>query len=337
MVKKVNEEFKSDDGSSTAPEPVATGDIHANRPQDASALPPQGPEQLNPEVTRVNMISGIMTALAAASTSELQGVYQTIVDPANANKSTTGNAANYASIKSSVNEAFGGIEGLSEEFMDKAATLVESTVNIILTEQVAALDEEYDNKLTEAYELFTEEATANLDRYLAYVVESWMKDNEIAVESGIKVQIAESILTGVRALAESHDMDFDAASIEADTAAADAKVDALEEELRESERRNVALNEQVKKFARDGIIAEAVKGLAMNQADKVRQLAETVEFSTPEEFKAKLNTLKEASVTKVTTATTGVLNESFDSSTPEAPKVDPKMASYLAAIKRSEF
>jgi len=195
-------------------------------------------------------------------------------------------------MKEHVDAIFGG-EELSEEFKDKATTVFEAAVS----ERVNAINEElhteYAEKLDEAIESTKEELSKKLDDYLGYVVEEWMKDNELALEMGIKSELAESFLTGLHGLFESHYITVpdDKTDLLEELV---GKVSELEGNLNESLEKNVELRKELIESRCVEIFAESAKGLVDTDVEKLKSLAEGLDFETEEQYREKLNVLRES-------------------------------------------
>mgnify|MGYP001495486753 CR=1 FL=1 len=195
-------------------------------------------------------------------------------------------------MKEHVDAIFGG-EELSEEFKDKATTVFEAAVS----ERVNAINEElhteYAEKLDEAIESTKEELSKKLDDYLGYVVEEWMKDNELALEMGIKSELAESFLTGLHGLFESHYITVpdDKTDLLEELV---GKVSELEGNLNESLEKNVSLRKELIESRCVEIFADSAKGLVDTDVEKLKSLAEGLDFETEEQYREKLNVLRES-------------------------------------------
>jgi len=228
-------------------------------------------------------------------------------------------------------------ENLSEEFTAKATTIFEAAV-IARAEEVA---EEIEAELTEqfhaAVEEIKEDLAAKVDDYLNYMVEEWMKDNEIAIEKGLRAEIVEDFITGLKGLFEEHYIDIPTDKVDVVEELA-TKVEELEASLNEQISKGVelvkALNEQKKIEA----IYTACEGLSQTQVEKLKSLAENVEFTTEEEFATKVETLKESYFkSDVKVADSSALDDTVEIE--EEKKVskssDPLMEQYANVISKN--
>ena len=237
-----------------------------------------------------------------------------------------------AAIEEDVNALLSG-EDLSEEFKEKAKTIFEASINAKITDIENQLNEAYAAKLTEEVETIKVELTERTDAYLEYVADEWLKENAIAVENGIKTEMTESFMAGMKNLFEEHyvtlpDDKYDVLENMVD------KLDEMETKLNEQIEKNVALNQQLGESTAQTIINNVAEGLAVSQKEKLQSLAESVEFESEESYRGKIETLKESYFgQKKTTTTTSAPQELKE----EAAHVEPAtgaMATYLEALGR---
>ena len=191
-----------------------------------------------------------------------------------------------------VNALLGG-EELSEEFREKAKTIFEAAINAKVSEIKAKLDEEKTTAIEEAVAEHKAELTERTDSYLEYVAGEWLKENQLAVEHGLKTEMTESFLSGMKSLFEDHyvsipDEKYDVVSTMVE------KLDDMETKLNEQIEKNVALNKRLSESASDVILGSVSEGLAATQKEKLATLAEGVEFESEESYKEKLTTLRES-------------------------------------------
>lgn len=183
-------------------------------------------------------------------------------------------------------------EELSEEFREKATTIFEAAVTAKLEEEVARIQEAYAETLDEQVQEITENLSSNVDDYLNYVVEQWVNENEVAIEAGLRTELTEDFITGLRQLfAENYiDIPEDKVSVVEELG---TKVEELEKKLNEEIDRNVKLNKSLNESKRFEILVDACDGLTTTQTEKLKSLAEGVEFTTANEFTTKVKTLRE--------------------------------------------
>ena len=195
-------------------------------------------------------------------------------------------------IKSDV-DALIGDSDLSEEFKQKAATIFEAAIKSKVKAEAQRLEGEYETKLKENTESHKAEMVEKVDSYLNYVVEEWMKENQIAIERGIKGEIAEDFIGGLKKLFEDHYIDVpdEKYNVLEDQA---SKIEELEKKLNESIDKNVELNKANGELKRQDIIDETSEDLADTAKEKFNKLAEEVEYSNEDDFRTKVKTIKES-------------------------------------------
>ena len=226
-------------------------------------------------------------------------------------------------------------EDLSENFKSKAAVIFEAAVNAKVKEQKAKIQAAYEEKLKEDAEVNKAKLTEKVDTYLNYVVEEWMKENSIAIERGIKGEIAEDFISGLKKLFEDHYIDVpdEKYNVLEDQA---SKIEELEKKLNEQVEKNVDLNKVNGEMKRQDIIDEMSSDLADTAKEKFNKLAEEVEYSNEKDFTTKVSTIKESYFgTKVKTSGNEIDEVvAGDSSQPE--DLSNAMAAYTAAISKTK-
>jgi hypothetical protein len=190
-------------------------------------------------------------------------------------------------------EALFAGEELSEEFKEKAVTIFEAAVKQKVEEEIARLEEAYAETLEEQVAQIQEDLSSNVDDYLNYVVEQWVAENEVAIEAGLRTELTEEFITGLRQLFAEHYIDIpeDKVSVVEEMS---SKVSELEEKLNEEIERNVALNKMISESKQYEILVDACDGLTTTQAEKLKALSEGVEFTSPTEYTHKINILRES-------------------------------------------
>jgi hypothetical protein len=233
-------------------------------------------------------------------------------------------------------EALTKDEDLSEDFKSKAATIFEAAVKSKINDAKKKMHASYEEKLKEEVETAKSELVEKVDSYLNYVVEEWMQDNKLAIERGIKGEIAEDFISGLKKLFEDHYIDvpdekYDVLEDQA------SKIEDLEKKLNEQIEKNVEQNKAIGELKRQDIIDEASKDLADTAKEKFNKLAEEVEFSNEEDFKTKVSTIKESYFGAKKESST----EIDDVAVGNESQVDPadlsnSMAAYTAAISKTK-
>ena len=224
---------------------------------------------------------------------------------------------------------------LSEEFKEKAATIFETAVKTRIQEQVKVLEAQYEDKLSKESETIKEAMTEKVDSYLNYVVEEWMKENELAVERGIRTEIAEDFITGLKSLFKEHYIDVPEEKYNVLDDLTNQTKD-LESKLNEQIEKNVNLSKEVSDLHKREAIAEVSEDLTDTETEKFISMAENVEFESAEKFKEKLETIKESYFPK--TKSEVAEENSVDSVAANEPAVEASsdaMAAYTAAISKN--
>lgn len=222
-------------------------------------------------------------------------------------------------------------EDLSEEFKNKAKTVFEAAIKSKLRSEIVRMEEEKSKSITEEVENIKVELTEKVDAYMNYVVEEWMKENEIALERGLKGEISEDFISGLKTLFEEHYIDvpdekYDILGQQAE------KIDELEKKLNEQIEKNASMKSDNSKLVRESVFSQACSDLTDTEAEKFKGLVEDVEFTDEDSFKEKLDTLKESYFPKATTVA-----ESVDSETNTGSESyeTGAMAAYMDAISRN--
>ena len=224
---------------------------------------------------------------------------------------------------------------LSEEFKDKAATIFEAAVKTRIQEQTKILEAQYEEKLSVETETVKEAMVEKVDSYLNYVVEEWMKENELAVERGIRTEIAEDFITGLKDLFKEHYIDVpeEKYNVLDDLTNQNKK---LEDKLNEQIAKNVDLSKEVSISAKQKAIDEVSSDLADTEKEKFEKMAENVEYDSADKFREKLETIKESYFPKSKIEETASKDE-VDSVAANAPieSNTDAMAAYTAAITKN--
>jgi len=238
-------------------------------------------------------------------------------------------------IEADVQALFEG-EELSEEFQDKARTIFEAAVTSKVAEMQESLTEAYQEALVEEVVSIKEELTERLDSYLEYVADEWFQENALAVEAGLKSEVTESFLDGMKALFEDHyvtipDEKYDVLESMVD------KLDEMESKLNEQIANNVALNKRLAESTADGVFAEVTEGLALSQKDKLASLVEKVEFESETDYREKLATLRNSYFPENagTPSTSENLSEEVSTDEVISEEVSPMMQAYLQTLSRA--
>src|SRR5210317_663343 len=184
-------------------------------------------------------------------------------------------------------------EELSEEFQEKARTIFETAINAKVAGIQEELKAQYEATLEEEVVSIKEELTERVDAYLEYVAEEWISENQLAIEQGLKSEMTESFLTGMRSLFEDHYVNIPEEKYDVTTAMVE-KLDEMEDKLNEQIKTNIALKQRLAESVADAIFSEVCEGLALSQKDKLASLAENVEFDSEDTYREKLVTLRKS-------------------------------------------
>ena len=224
-------------------------------------------------------------------------------------------------------------EELSEEFQEKARTIFEAAIKTKVAEVQEELKAQYETTLEEEVSLIKEELTDRVDAYLEYVAEEWITDNQLAIEQGLKAEMTESFLTGMRSLFEDHYVNIPEEKYDVTTAMVE-KLDEMEDKLNEQIKSNIALNQRLAESVADVIFSEVCEGLALSQKDKLASLAENVEFDSEDNYREKLATLRNSYFPENAGTQRDNSENISESSESIAQPVTGLMESYLDTLTR---
>ena len=226
-------------------------------------------------------------------------------------------------------------EELSEDFQEKAKTIFEAAIKSKIVEVKSELQEQYEATIVEEVATIKSELTERLDAYLEYVADEWMSENQLAVEAGLKTEMTESFLTGMKSLFEEHYVTIPEEKYDVLDSMVD-KLDEMEEKLNEQINKNVALTKRLSESTSDVIFAEVAEGLAVTQKDKLATLAENVEFDSEDKYREKLVTLRNSyfpDKAGIQRDTSENLSEGTETGH-QQPAVTGVMESYLQTLSR---
>ena len=225
-------------------------------------------------------------------------------------------------------------EELSEEFQNKARTIFEAAIGSKVATIKEELEKSYESKLVEEVDEIKVALTERLDSYLEYVAQEWVEENHLVIENGLKTEMTESFLEGMKSLFEEHyvtipDEKYDVLNSMVE------KLDEMENKLNEQIDKNVSLNRRLAESTADVIFAEVTEGLAISSRDKLESLAEKIEFESETDYREKLETLKESyfpSSSNAQKQKTETISEGVASASPE--QVSKSMEVYMASLGR---
>ena len=320
------ENYKVDDNSAKLAEPkIATVKDIVNRGAKPADPMPSGmkeEEQVEGEVVEEEET----TASAEDVVSEEETSEEEVVS-----EEEQAPEAEY-SIEEDVEALLAG-EELSEDFQEKARTIFETAIKTKVAEVQEELKAQYDTTLEEEVSAIKEELTDRVDAYLEYVAEEWISENQLAIEQGLKAEMTESFLTGMRSLFEDHYVTIPEEKYDVTTAMVE-KLDEMEDKLNEQIKSNIALNQRLAESVADVIFSEVCEGLALSQKDKLASLAENVEFDSEDNYREKLVTLRNSYFSETTGTQRDTSDNISESSESIAQPVTGLMESYLDTLTR---
>ena len=232
-------------------------------------------------------------------------------------------------VEEDVNALLGG-EELSEDFKEKAKTIFEAAINAKVAGIKEELEAQYAAKLAEEIEAAKESLAERVDSYLEYVSDEWFEENALAIEAGLKTEMTESFLEGMKSLFEEHYVTIPEEKYDVLESMVE-KLDDMETKLNEQIEKNIALNSRLSESVADGILDEVSEGLASTQKEKLASLAESVEFESEEEYREKLETLKESYFSR-TTAPAAKTETLSEGETHEHQQYSDTMSAYLRSL-----
>lgn len=334
---------------SEVPDPVNTGDT--SRPQDDD----EGDKKpMKMPGTKVGMINAMVNAMATMKVDELKKNYGSVMSAMTSRPQDKsqgdmtpvmqGNSKiqemkynrEDIDISEDIKKIFEGTE-LSEEFAEQATTLFEAAVVSKINESVELLASQAELALQEQMEEMNKELTEKVDAYLDYVVEEWMEENKLAVERGVKSELVDDFLSGLRNLFAEHYIDIPDEKVDV-VEELTGKVEELTASLNEEIEKNISLKKEFTGTKRQQIVSAVSKGLSENQADKLASLSEGVDYVDEDDFASKLETIKETyfgdkEVFAESTSITGV-DEAIDLTEETDEVIDPAMSAYASVIAR---
>lgn len=282
------------------------------------------PAQVAAPKTKAGMINAMATKMSKMKKEELAAAYKAMHEGSEVEEEAIAESHFEEDLTALVDSE----ATLSEGFKDKASVIFEAALKSKLVEHVDRLEEQYAEELAEETARIQNDLVEKVDGYLNYVVEQWMEDNKVAIESGLRSEIAENFMSALHNVFVENYIQVPEGKVDL-VDELSAKVDELEESLNEKIEDNVALKESVNKLTRQAIIRESSVGLSEAQAEKLKALAEDVDFGDAETFTAKVATIKE-SYFKETKAEVIAEDTAVEQ---EEVSVSPRMAAYLKALQ----
>jgi hypothetical protein len=240
-------------------------------------------------------------------------------------------------MKEDIDSLFADDSTISEDFKAKAATIFEARIHDRVTQIEEEIETKYASMLEEAVEEIKSDLTNKVDDYLNYVVEQWLADNEIAIESGLRAELTEEFIAGLRNLFAEHYIDVPTEKVDLVDELA-TKVEELESKLNEEIERGISYAKALVESRKSELTREVCEGLTTTQAEKIKSLAESVEFSTEEEYKEKLETIRENYFPSgIKKADETQLHEQVEEPTEQKAINDPFVAAVSKAISKTKL
>jgi hypothetical protein len=241
-------------------------------------------------------------------------------------------------MKEDIDSLFADDSTISEDFKTKAATIFEARIFDRVSQIQEELEAEYAGKLEEAVELIESELTEKVDDYLNYVVEQWMEENQLAIESGLRAELAEEFIAGLRNLFAEHYVDVPAEKVDLVDELA-TKVEELESKLNEEMERNIEFSKALVESHKAEVAREVCEGLTTTQFEKIKSLAESVDYSTEEQYKEKIETIRENYFPSgIKKANVEQLHEQVEDTDNEKKVInDPFVAAVSQAISKTKI
>jgi hypothetical protein len=267
---------------------------------------------------------------------EAEGGTSKVSNPATA-KAEAGDQSVIKPVKEDMEALFNG-EELSEEFKTKAETIFEAAVMTRVKSEVARIEEEFEAKLAEQVAQNTEGLVEQVDGYLGYIAEQWIAQNEIALERGMKSEILEGFVSGLKDLFEEHYIDVPEERYDV-LGEMESKISELEEKLNEQVAANVEMSKTISEQKRQGIVADLSEGLTDTETEKFMSLVEELSYEDADSFETKVKTIRENYFTtkgsaEVKSVVTDAPVETLTEETTK--KVDPAMAAYLSILSKNK-
>ena len=326
------ENYKTDDNSAKLKTPGSTlkqvKDV-VNKGAKAGDSAPKGVKEEEVEV------EGEVVAEQEAPTEEVVAEEETSTDEVVAESEESTEEVieeEQINVEEDINALVNSLE-LSEESQDKARTIFEAAINSKVAEIKEQLNVSYEEKLVEDVASIKSELSERVDSYLEYVADEWIQENALAVENGLKTEMTESFLGGMKSLFEEHYVTIPEEKYDVIESMVD-KLDEMEGKLNEQIEKNVALNRRLAESAADVIFAEVTEGLAQTQKDKLTSLIENVEFESENAYREKLVTLRESYFPSNTAQRDTSENLTEESGSTDYQPIGASMEVYLNSLKR---
>ena len=294
-------------------------------------------KQTQPPKTKAGMIQGLMTKMQSMSKSSLQANYGGMMKMNSQYEEVEATDEVIAEAEydfsGDLNALVESEATLSDGFKDKAATIFEAAIKSKLGEEIGRIEESYSAELAEEIASTKSDLVEKIDSYLNYVVENWMKENQVAIQSGLRAEIAENFMSGLKDLFVESYVDVPEAKEDLVDDLAE-QVEELEDALNSQTAKNIEMTEELELFQRYEVIREHAHGLAETEVEKLAKLAEDLDYIDEETFSAKVKTIKDSYFTKEAKSVE-VGADLVEDTADDAVEVSSSMNAYLQALRKS--
>lgn len=287
--------------------------------------------------TKAGMVNAMFTKMSGMSKQEMQRMYQsyhegveTDQEDAIVEKQDIDYTVDFSA---DLNALVESEATLSEEFKEKAGVIFEAAIKSKLSDEIDRLEEKYNEELAEEVSTTKADLVEKVDSYLNYVVENWMEENKLAVQSGLRTEIAEKFMNSLKDLFTESYIEVPEGKVDLVDELA-AENEELEEKLNTQTGKSIAMQEELEVLKREKIIREASKDLADTQVEKLKDLVEEIDFEDDETFAKKVETVKESYFSKKVTESADIEEDTTDGDAPQVVASDT-MAQYLTAIQKT--
>tara|TARA_B100000519_G_C14235208_1_gene434395 strand:+ start:544 stop:1749 length:1206 start_codon:yes stop_codon:yes gene_type:complete len=318
---------KASDATGSAPKRSTAGGASDASNAEPSKLPG----------TKSGMINAMYHKMNGMSTKEMKKLMNTYhemqykMEGVEYESTDTEPAINYqADFSGDLDALISNEATLSEEFKDKAAVIFEAAIKSKLSDEIDRLEEKYNEELTAEVDATKADLVEKVDNYLNYVVENWMTENQVAIQQGLRTEIAENFMTSLKDLFTESYIDVPESKVDL-VDELSGTVDELEDKLNSTTAKAIEMAEQLEGYQKEEIIREASKDLADTQVEKLKKLVEDIDFENEETFTKKVSIVKESHFSKkVTESKADDIDESYD----DEVETSDVMAQYISAIKK---
>lgn len=285
--------------------------------------------------TKAGMINAAFSKMNNMNTEQLKGLLNKMMaEGVEEGEVVEAPELNYeADFSADLNALINDEATLSEEFKDKASVIFEAAIKSKLVEEIDRLEEKYNEELEAEIATTKEDLVEKVDSYLNYVVENWMEENKVAIQTGLRTEIAEEFMNGMKDLFTESYIEVPESKVDLVDELAET-VEELEEKLNNTTGQAIAMAEELESFKREAVIREASRDLAETQVEKLKTLVNDIDFDTEETFAQKVATVKESYFTKSVTPESTDFDTTDESE--DIVEASGSMAQYLAALKKTQ-